>query len=66
MAVLKRLATRTQPCRTPDEMENASEIVPFTLTTLWVDDNFAMVYMAMAMRQLLLLAMVLRAHVWHF
>ena len=28
-----------------------------------IDDNFAMVYMAMAMRQLLLLAMVLRAHV---
>ena len=38
MAVLKRLAARTQPRRTPDEMENASEIVPFTLTTLWVDE----------------------------
>ena len=38
MAVLKRLAARTQPWRTPDEMENASEIVPFTLTTLWVDE----------------------------
>ena len=29
MAVLKRLAARTQPWRTPDEIENASEIVPF-------------------------------------
>ena len=38
MAVLKRLAARTQPWRTPEEMENASEIVPFTLTTLWVDE----------------------------
>ena len=38
MAVLKRLAARTQPCRTPEEMENASEIVPFTLTTLWMDE----------------------------
>ena len=34
VAVLKRLAARTQPWRTPEEMENASEIVPFTLTTL--------------------------------
>ena len=38
MAVLKRLAARTQPWRTPEEMDNASEIVPFTLTTLWVDE----------------------------
>ena len=38
MAVLKRLAARTQPWLTPEEMENASEIVPFTLTTLWVDE----------------------------
>ena len=38
MAVLKRLAARTQPWRTPEEMKNASEIVPFTLTTLWVDE----------------------------
>ena len=38
MAVLKRLAARTQPWRTPEEMENASEIVAFTLTTLWVDE----------------------------
>ena len=27
-----------QPWRTPEEMENASEIVPFTLNTLWVDE----------------------------
>ena len=38
MAVLKRLAARTQPWRTPEEMENASEMVPFTLTTLWVEE----------------------------
>ena len=38
MAVLKRLAARTQPWRTPEEMENTSEIVPFNLTTLWVDE----------------------------
>ena len=38
MAVLKRLAARTQPWRTPEEMENASEIVLFSLTTLWVDE----------------------------
>ena len=38
VAVLKRLAARTQPWLTPEEMENASEIVPFTLTTLWVDE----------------------------
>ena len=38
VAVLKRLAARTQPWRTPEEMENASEIVPFTLTTLWLDE----------------------------
>ena len=38
MAVLKRFASRTQPWRTPDEMENASEIVPFTLNTLWLDE----------------------------
>ena len=38
MAVLKRLAARTQPWRTPEEMENTSEIVRFTLTTLWVDE----------------------------
>ena len=38
MAVIKGLAARTQPWRTPEEMENASEIVPFTLTTLLVDE----------------------------
>ena len=38
MAVLKRLAARPQPWRTPEETENASEIVPFTLTTLWVGE----------------------------
>ena len=38
MAMFKTLATRTKPCGTPEEMENASEIVSFTLTTLWVDD----------------------------
>ena len=38
MAVLKRLTARNQPWRTPEEMENASEIVPFSLTTLWVEE----------------------------
>ena len=38
MAVLKRSAARTQPWRIPEEMENVSEIVLFTLTTLWVDE----------------------------
>ena len=31
------LAARTQHCWTPEEMENSSEMVPFTLTTLWVE-----------------------------
>ena len=35
---LKKLAARTQPWRTHEEMDNASEIVPFTLATLWVDE----------------------------
>ena len=38
VAVLKRWAARTQPWRKSEEMENASEIVPFTLITLWVDE----------------------------
>ena len=38
MVVLKRLAARTQHWLTPVEMENASEIVPFTLTTLCVEE----------------------------
>ena len=38
MAVLKRLAVRTQPRWTPEEIENASEMVTFTLTTIWVDE----------------------------
>ena len=46
MAVLKRLAARTQPWRTPDEMENASETVPFTLTTLWVDGEYRVLMMS--------------------
>ena len=31
------LVARTQHCWTPEEMDNSSEMVPFTLTTLWVD-----------------------------
>ena len=38
VAVLKRLAARTHPWRTHEEIENASEMGPFTLTTLWVDE----------------------------
>ena len=39
MALFKKteVAARTEPCRTPEEMENASEIIPFTLITLWVN-----------------------------
>ena len=37
MAVLKRLAARTQPCRTPDEMVNGSVRLPFTRTILFVE-----------------------------
>ena len=38
MAVLKRLAARTEPWRTHEKMENASEMAPFTLTILSVDE----------------------------
>ena len=37
MAVLKRLAARTQSFRTPDEMVNGSVRLPFTRTILFVE-----------------------------
>ena len=46
MAVLKRLAARTQPCRTPDEMVNGSVRLPFTRTILFVE-GYSIVMMSM-------------------
>ena len=47
MAVLKRLAARTQPCRTPDEMVNGSVRLPFTCTILFVEVYNSIVMMSM-------------------
>ena len=46
MAVLKRLAAMTQPCRTPDEMVNGPVILPFTRTILFVE-VYSIVMMSM-------------------
>ena len=46
MAVLKRLAARTQPCRTPDEMVNGSVRLPFTGAIFFVE-VYSIVMMSM-------------------
>ena len=46
MAVLKRLAARTQLCHTPDKMVNGSVRLPFTRTILFVE-VYSIVMMSM-------------------
>ena len=63
MAVLKRLAARTQPCRTPDEMVNDSVRLPFTRTILFVE-VYSIVMMSMISCGVPIIARMLQRELW--